>query len=318
MPSPVWLDNEPYMDSHDILEELILDEEDDEYFDQQRLAKWKPTSAGAGAHTLKSADAPSKRRKLSVEGHMPDEPTSKPLPPAPIVVWRTEGHSSVSYPVVSDGVEAGVALLEDWRERLKGSVNSLTHGVKRHFSQTAFAVVVERRQKKDLGKQGLLPVENTRGGSAAKQKKAKSQLPHVRSTATPRRKANSKPGSSATAVHRPALAQNGNATAAASKKRKAPETDDEDDKLQLDDDISARPKKRLMTETKRPSLARASRSANVNREPQREGSEPRSEASKLRTKRSTARPETAGVANVELNDKSKTRSAVKRSIPKKS
>ena len=314
MPSPVWGDREPFLDSHDILDELVLDEDDDEYFDQLHLAKWKPTSNGAGAPTLKSADAPRKRRKLSVEGHMQD---ARPLRPAPIVVWRTEGHSSVSYPIVSDGVDAGVALLEDWRERLKSSVNSLTHGVKRHSSQTAFAVVIERRQKNDLGKQDLLPVENTRRGSAAKQKKAKSQLQHVRSTATPKRKANNKPGSSATAMHRPALAQNRNTTATASMKRKAPETDDEVES-QLDDGVSARPKKRLMTQTKRPSRARASRSASVNKEPMRGGSEPKSEASKLRPKRNRARPETAGVANVELNDKSKTKSAVKRSIPKKS
>lgn len=304
MPSPVWLDNESATDPNDILDELLLDGDDDEYFDQQRSAKRKPTSDGAGAHILESTEVPSKRQKLSMTGLVPDEPVSKPPQSAPIVVWRTQCHSSVSYPIVSDGVEAGVALLENWRERFKGSVNGLTHGLKRHSSQIAFAVVVERRQKKER----LFPVENTSGGSVAKPKIAKSQLQNVQSTAAPRRKANNKLGSTATAVHRPALAQKGNATTAASMKRKAPETEDEEDELQADDGISARPKKRVMTETKCPSPARAHRSASVANGPLRKKSVTKSEPSKLRTKRSTARPK----------DKSKTKSVVKRSTPQRS
>ena len=303
MPSPVWLDNESAIDPNDIIDELLLDGDDDEYFDQQRSAKRKPTSDGDGAHTLESIDVPRKRRKLSMTGLVLDEPVSKPLPSAPIVVWRTQCHSSVSYPIVSDGAEAGVSLLEDWRERFKGSMNSMTHGLKRHSGQIAFAVVVERRQKKER----LFPVENTRGGSVAKPKIAKSQLQDVQSTAAPRIKASNKLRSTATAMPRPVFAQKGNVTTAASLKRKAPETDEEDE-LQADDGTSARPRKRVMTETKRPSPARAHRSASVARDSLRKKSETKSEASKPRTKRSTARPK----------DKSKTKSAAKRSILKKS
>ena len=318
MPSPVWLDNEPAIDHNDILDELLLDGDDDEYFDQQRSAKRKRASDGAGAHTLKSTGVASKRRKMSMKGQMLDEPISKPLLPAPTVVWRTQGHSSVSYPIISDGVKAGVALLEDWREKFKGSKNSPIHGVKRHSSQIAFAVMVERRQNDYVGKQHLFPVENTRGGSVAKQKVAKSQLQDVQGTAAPIGKAKNKLRSTATAVHQPALAQKGNASTAASVKRKAPDTDDEEDELQVDHSMSARPKKRVMTEMKRPSLARAHRSASVARESKRKESKPQSGASKLRTKRSTARPKTAAVANAKIIDNSKSKSTVKRSTRKKS
>ena len=317
MPSPVWLDNEPAIDPNDILDELLLDGDDDEYFDQQRSAKRKRTSDGTGAHTLKSTGVASKRRKMSMKGQMPNEPISKTLLPAPIVVWRTQGHSSVSYPIVNDGVKAGVALLEDWREKFKGSKNSPIHGVKQHSSQIAFAVVVERRQNDDLGKQHLFPFENTRG-PVAKQKVAKSQLQDVQDTVAPTGKANNKLGSTATAVHQPALAQKGNAVIAGSVKRKASDTDDEEDELQVDNGISARPKKRVMTEMKCPSLARAHRSASVARESKRKESKSQSEASKLRTMRSTARPKTAAAANIKTIDKSKTKSTVKRSTLKKS
>ncbi|KAL8791564.1 MAG: hypothetical protein Q9195_005828 [Heterodermia aff. obscurata] len=318
MPSPVWLDNEPDIDPYEIIDELVLDGEDDEYFDQQRSAKRKRVPDGTGGHTSNSTDVPSKRRKMSMAGHVPDVPISKPFQPSPIVVWRTQAHSSISYPVISDGAEAGVALLEDWRERLKGSANSPTHGVKRHSRQIALAVVVERRQKKDLGNQRLFPVENTRRGSVAKKKVANSQLQDVQSTTAPEKKADNRLRSTALSVHRPALAPKGNATTAASMKRKAPDTDDEEEDLQVDDGISARPKKRVMTETKRPSLAQVHQSASVAREPKRKASEPESEASKVRTKRSTARPKAAAVDSVENVGKSKPRSAVKRNSSKKS
>ena len=313
----MWLDNEPAIDPNDILDELLLDGDDDEYFDQHQSAKRKRISDRPGAHTSKSTDMPSKRRKMSMEGHVPDGPLSKPLLLAPIVVWRTQDHNSVSYPIVRDGIEAGVALLEDWRERFKESANKSTRGVKRHSSQRAFAVVVERRQKKDLSKQHLFPLENTRG-SIGNQKSAKSQLQDVQRTGAPRRNAKNNLGSTATAVQRPALAQMGNAITAASMKRKAPHTDDEDDELQVHGNISARPKKRVMTETKRPSLPRAHRSGGIARESKRKESEPESEAPKLRTKRSTVRPKTATVANAELIDKTKVKSATKRSNLKKS
>ena len=317
MPSPVWLDNEPDIDPNDIMDELLLDGDDDEYFDQQRSVKRKRTSDRAGAYTLKNTDVPSKRRKMSMLRHAADEPISKPLLPAPIVVWRTQGHGSVSYPIVSDGEEAGVALLKDWRERFKGSASSPTHRMKRHSRQIAFAVVVERSQKKDLGKQRPCSAENAKGGRVAKQKGAKPPLQGAQSTAASRTKPNNKLGSTATAASRPALAQKGNATTIASMKRKAPDTDDEEDELQVDDGISARPRKRVMTETKRRSPVRAHGSASVAKEPKRKESESKSEASRLRTKRSTARPKTAAVPNVELIDKSKARSAIKRSAQKK-
>ena len=318
MPSPVWLANEPVMDPNETIDELLLDSDDDEYFDQQRSAKRKRTSDGADFYDLESTDVPSKRRKMSMAGHVPDEPISKPLPPAPIVLWRTQGHSSVSYPIVSDGIEAGVALLKDWRERFKGSANSPTRGVKRQSSQIGFAVVIERPQKKDLDRQRLFPVENAKGGSVTKQRVAKSQVQDMQSSAGERRKTNNKLRSTASAVQRPALVQKRNTTAAASTKRKAPDTDDEEKELQVDDGISGRPKKRVMTDAKRPSVARAHRSASAAREPKRKESEPKTEASKLRTQRGTALPKTAAVASAENISKSKTKPDVKRSTLKKS
>lgn len=311
MPSPVWLDNEQGLDFYDLLDELLLDGDDD-YFDQRRSVKRKRGAEQFEVHTSRNADVPSKRQKQSSTEDTCGDAAAGASNPTQIVVWRTQDHDALSHPIFGDEIEAGVALLKDWRERFKDSAVSTTYGVKRRSIKTAPAVVVERRQPTEASRPIVASSVNPKTKPLSKRKVAKpSTNDHVR-TAAPRETSNNKHGS-ATDTHRPALAQRGNMTKATSLKRKAPDVEDEEDELQADHGDVAIPKKRVMTRTKGPMHPSASGVKESNmRAPDSQPVVPN-----LRTKRSTVRPHTASTTSANVVDKGQARAANTRSAKRK-
>ena len=310
MPSPVWLDNEQGLDFYDVLDELLLDGDDD-YFDQRHSVKRKRGAEQLGLHTSGNTDVPSKRQKPSSTEDTCGDPAPGASTPTQIVVWRTQDHDALSHPVFSDGIEAGVALLKDWRERFKDSAVSTTYGVKRRSIKTAPAVVVERRQPTEASRRIVPTSVNTKTKPLSKRKVAKpSTNDHARTTA-PRETSNNEHGS-ATDTHRPALAQRGNTTKATSLKRKAPDVEDEDE-LQADHGEFAIPKKRAMTRSKGP----VHPSATGVKEPNMRAPGSQPVLPNLRTQRSAVRPHTALITGAHVVDKGQTGAAITRSIKRK-
>ena len=311
MPSPVWLDNEQALDFYDVLDELLLDGDDD-YFDQRRSSKRKRGAEQLGVHTSGNADVPNKRQKPSSTEDTCGDAAARASTPTQIVVWRTQDHDALSHPVFSDGIEAGVALLKDWRERFKDSAVSTTYGIKRRSIKTAPAVVVERRQPTEASKRSVAPTVNTKTKPSSKRKVAKPSTIDHAGTAAPKETSNNKHGS-ATDTHRPALAQRGNMTKATSLKRKAPDVEDEEDELQADHGEVAIPKKRAMARTKDP----VHPSATGVKESNMGAADSQPVVPNLRTQRSGGRPQTASTTGANAVDKGQNRAANTRSAKRK-
>lgn len=318
----MWFDNDPVLDFDDVLEDFLLDGDDD-YFDQQSPAKRKRrTDAGnARTQTNEGTVTPSKRGKLLVTKRVTDESAPHTISDIPVVVWRTPCHNSLPYPTFRNGTEAKVALLKDWRERVKLSASNNTGGGKRRPGQTAFAVVVERRQSKDLGNGFCTPSMDIDKGSIVKtlckQKEAKPRVNRasvaVRSTSNE----SNKRASAGAAVNRPALAQQRNPTSAASLKRKAASIDDEEDELQADDGGFAKVKERTVTEQKGPAPSSLYPQASVTKKQKRKASGPELDASTTRAKRKAPEPKADLSLSSDVVDLGKIRSTRGRSTRKK-
>lgn len=306
MPSPVWLNNDQGLEFYDVLDALLLDG-DDGYFDQPRPAKRKREAGHFGDHTSGNADVPRKRQKQpSTDGIFRD--------PAPrgIVVWRTQDHDALPLPIFRDGIQAGVALLKDWRERFNHSAVKTTYGVKRRSIKTASAVVVERRQPTEASRGCVASTANTTTNQFPKRKVAKPSKNDHAGTAAPRKMSNNK-HVPATDTHRPALAQRGNTTKATSLKRKATNAEDEEDELQADHGDFAIPKTRVIARIKGPIHP----SASGVEKPNIRATDSQPVVPNLRTKRNATRPNTASTTGANFVDKAQTRAANTRSTKRK-
>ena len=295
MPSPVWLDDDPASDFDDILDDFVLDGTDD-YFDQQPATKRKrpasdidgqPGTDPDARYTKREAKAQRKRQQVSGAAKAPESSTI-----APIVVWRTQGHSPLSYPVIDGGNEGGVAILKDWKERSKNSNHGGSNEIKSRPSSKTFAVIVERRQSD----KGYLPsaISSTKF-PPAKKKEAKLGVNGNSTTASSRATNTSKRESTPTAVLRPVLAQKGNPTVLAGKKREVSELDDEEDELQADSGHFNQSKKRVVREASSILKGSTQGTAGAAKGRKRKLSESEPAASTKSAKRITTRPKVAEI-----------------------
>lgn len=249
MPSPVWLGDDPAFDLDVIIDDFLLGESDD-YFDQRPSKKRKRSTADAnGQPRNEGTKATTKRQKLLQTDNVAGSSATDP-----IVVWRTRGHSPITYPVVEAGTGKGVAIFKDWRERSKDSTHDILSEPEQRPSQKSFAVVVERRQPNEGNV--MPPAVKSKEKQPARAREA--GVNNQSSAALSRAKDSDKRGSAPTTVLRPALAQKGNPTVAAVRKRKLSDLDDEEDELQADSGGFERPKKRVLRESGQPTSTRNS------------------------------------------------------------
>ena len=284
MPSPVWLGEDPTLDLDNIIDDFLLGESDG-YFDQGPSRKRKRLTDDANGQpgSEEGSKAPRKLQKL-----LQKDKVARSSAAAPIVVWRTRRHSPVAYPVVDGGTGRGVAIFKDWRERSKDSPHGLVIDSKRRPGQTSFAVVVERRQpdEEDM----MPPVVKSKEDQPFWRREAKPCINGQSSTASSRARDTDKRGSAPTTVLRPTLAQKGNPTVAAARKRKLSDLADEEDELQADFADFAQPKKRVLRESGQPVTTQNSAQPTTNgaRGRKRKAPEPESEAPTMSAKRTAS------------------------------
>ena len=194
-------------------------------------------------------------------------------PAIPKVVWRSPAHDPPTLPIVEDGKAEKIALLKDWRERFKGSTGDALTQLPHRNSQTAFAVVVPRRQSptKETDRERMPPPVGSKSPKLPSRDKSNESLKGTEgsasSTAKPRHNsilaAN---GGRNVAAGRPPLTHKGDQAATKGRKRKAPEPDH----VEGDDEVTNGEPLKLGLEA--PSQGRK-RKAAANPEP--EGQRPR-------------------------------------------